>query len=135
MDREVGSEPLFTQRALDRNCNEEYAAFAHLAFNPDPSAVGLCDKLAECQPQTSGVFAAGRARLDLTELLEDPPERFRRDSFAGVADGEKDCAVALTSRNVHHAARSAELDGVAQQVDEGAHQLVDIRGNRWQERS
>ena len=68
------------------------------------------------------------ARFHLAELLEDTLERFGRDALARIADGKQQRLSVLAEARFDRddAAGRRELDGVAEQVDKDAAQLVVI---------
>src|SRR5438105_11843858 len=75
---------------------------------------------------------AAVSRVELTELLEDPLERRRRNPVAGIADCKADVFfVALRYGNCYGAV-SREFDRVGKEVDEGAAQFVLIYGKTRQ---
>ena len=71
---------------LERNREEEPAARAELALDPDPSAVQLDELARDRETESRAVMRARRRRVDLRELAEDQIVMLRRDADAGVAD-------------------------------------------------
>src|SRR5262249_44325843 len=100
-----------------RQCEDEAAAVAGLALDPDPTAVQLDEPLREREPEP-GAIALLEADLGLLELLEDPLVILGRDSRSGVRHGHERLAVHPRGLDADVPARRRELHRVREQVED-----------------
>src|SRR5438046_7357782 len=82
-------------RRFDRYREEETAAGAQIALDPDTTAVQLDELARDREAEACAVVRARRRRVDLCEFAEDQLVMFRRDTHTGVADFDQPAAVML----------------------------------------
>src|SRR5687768_5299714 len=92
-----------------RNRERERASHADGALDLDLAAVRFDRQFAEGEAEAGANLAAP---VELTELLEDPLERFGRNAGAGIADCEANGFLVGLRRGDGHSARWREPDGI-----------------------
>ena len=109
-------------RLFEAGCEEERAAAALGALDPEPSAHQLDESQRDREPQPRAAVAPRRRAVRLRERLEDLSLLLRSYADAGVADREVERHAVRAHRLHAHAendfTRRRELDGVPHHIQQ-----------------
>src|SRR5215212_749772 len=101
----------------NRQMQGERGSGPWLARHRESSPHALGEPLGNGETQTRTVVLAGRAAVDLAELVEDVREDVRGDANTGIADG--DCNLALQSLGTNpDLALIGVLDRITSQIEQ-----------------
>ena len=117
--------------ALETGREPEHAALAGLAHDAELAAHQLDQPLGDHEAEPGAAVAPGRGSVRLREGLEQAPQRVRSDADPGIAHREADApALRRSSASDADAHRDlaplGELDGVADEVDQGLAQPAGV---------
>src|SRR5205823_344708 len=96
------------------------------AFDVDGAAVGLDNVLHDGEAQPRATHFAGAGAIDTVEALKDARLVFQRDADAVVGDFDGDHAVGSGGRQPDFSAVTGVFDGIVDEVEEGAVQIVGV---------
>jgi len=112
----------------DREGEAEGAAVAGSAFDPEAAAVELDELPGEWEAESRAFGSLAVRRL--LELLEDRLELLRRDTGAGVGDGDLDLAVVEPGGDADAALGGSELDRVGHEVEDDLADATPVSADR-----
>lgn len=99
-----------------RESDVKGGSFIFFAFEPDRTAMGFDDLLADGQTQAEGFLSCGAPPLFVRKHVEDMVAEFCRDTDSLISYLQNNITLTISNANVNLRARRTEFDGIADQV-------------------